>query len=47
MFLQDILQELLEEEQEQRLETDFLAGQHSVSAADRAVVVDWLILVQV
>ncbi|XP_043205047.1 G2/mitotic-specific cyclin-B1-like [Amphibalanus amphitrite] len=45
-YVEDILQELLEQEELQRLDTDFLAGQPSVTASDRAVVVDWLIMVQ-
>ncbi|XP_043202197.1 cyclin-P-like [Amphibalanus amphitrite] len=45
-YVEDILQELLDQEELQRLDTDFLAGQPSVTASDRAVVVDWLIMVQ-
>lgn len=38
---------LLEAERDQGLPEDFLAGQQFISSNERAIVVDWLILVQV
>ncbi|XP_037091085.1 cyclin-A3-2-like [Pollicipes pollicipes] len=45
-YVEDILHLLLEEERHQLLAADFLAGQESVTPSDRAIIVDWLILVQ-